>query len=578
MTSLLVTSAYSITNADELKWGENVGPVFAHVKRTDDASGLTVRASPSPQGKPLAHLVPGTEIRAYNEFKSGWVKIKSPIQKGWVNLEFVTASPAEGTVTKVDNSELCLPIRAGPASSFKKVDCTQIGEVLKLTGIMTSGNWLQLKDRRGWVEASSVQLPPEAIQGVEAKTKTPNVSSVTQANPSREKSVAAVPKLGSTVEKASVSKKAHARSTVTLPSVARSTAPPPKAAPIKQELPPMVCSGGWCVNFKSSEVTYNGKAVAGIECFKDGMCASIVGQHHAQKAAVDGFITFGNFKLLANGVILNSESGQMLVNCNAKGGIDHKCVASFLVKTVTGASAERKTGSVSPKVAASKEEIRKKAAKAPASPPLISTASTPPATPPLKVAPAKQELPHVACKGGWCVNFDSSQITHGGKSVPGIECFKSDVCTTIVAQHYVAQAAADGIVTFGKFKLLRDGAILDSGSTKLLAYCNGKGSIDQKCVANFLRKTAVDMKGKNATGFVSGKDEASREKIKKKPENSLESKELRSSVAAPKLSKNFDLNACYSKCPCPMGAQGACADCKQKCDDQYWQNFDEQSK
>jgi hypothetical protein len=49
--------------------------------------------------------------------------------------------------------------------------------------------------------------------------------------------------------------------------------------------------------------------------------------------------------------------------------------------------------------------------------------------------------------------------------------------------------------------------------------------------------------------------------------------------ADPVLLQDFDRNACYSKCPCATaGAEQACADCKQKCDDQYWKNFDESMK
>jgi hypothetical protein len=45
------------------------------------------------------------------------------------------------------------------------------------------------------------------------------------------------------------------------------------------------------------------------------------------------------------------------------------------------------------------------------------------------------------------------------------------------------------------------------------------------------------------------------------------------------LLQDFDRNACYSKCPCATaGAEQACADCKQKCDDEYWKNFDEKFK
>ncbi len=46
----------------------------------------------------------------------------------------------------------------------------------------------------------------------------------------------------------------------------------------------------------------------------------------------------------------------------------------------------------------------------------------------------------------------------------------------------------------------------------------------------------------------------------------------------PELLQNFDRNACYSKCPCSSGVEQACADCKQRCDDEYWRNFDEKMK
>jgi hypothetical protein len=423
LTNLVFSYPAANSNASEFAWGQNVGPFSAYVDRTDHAKGLTIRASPSEDSQTVGYLPSGTKIRGSSEFKSGWVKLISPIDTGWVNIGYLKPRPIEGMVTKVDNTDLCLPIRAGPAASEQKVGCGQIGESLSLTGVMTADNWFQLTDRRGWVDASSVQLPMDSPQEVGANAETPSVTSVgSAASPSLEKPMTTPPQLGSFT---------------------------------KKDLAPE---------------------------------------------------------------------------------------------------------------------------KAPAGPPLISTASAPTASPPPKAAPVMKELPHVACKGGWCVNFDNSQVTHGGKAVSGIECFKNDVCANIVAQHYVAQATADGIATFGNFKLLPDGVILDSKSTKLLAYCNAKGSVDEKCVANFLRKTVVDISGKNSTGSVSGKGEASKEKIKKTAENSSESKKRRSNEEAPKLLKDFDRNACYSKCPCAMGGTESCANCKQKCDDQFWKAFDEKSK
>lgn len=128
------------------------------------------------------------------------------------------------------------------------------------------------------------------------------------------------------------------------------------------------------------------------------------------------------------------------------------------------------------------------------------------AAPSPKGAPDKEALPHVACKGGWCVNFNDSQVTHDGKAASGRECFKNDLCASIVAQRHVLKATTDGIATFGNFKLLANGVILDSESVKVLANCNDKGSVDHKCVANFLRKTVASVNSENKKGAVSQKE------------------------------------------------------------------------
>jgi hypothetical protein len=39
--------------------------------------------------------------------------------------------------------------------------------------------------------------------------------------------------------------------------------------------------------------------------------------------------------------------------------------------------------------------------------------------------------------------------------------------------------------------------------------------------------------------------------------------------------QDFDREGCYSNCPCDIaGMEQACADCKQKCDDEFWKDFD----
>src|SRR5208283_2524238 len=358
----LFSLPYSNSNADELIWGQNVGPVSAYVDQVDHANGLTIRASPSADSQTVGYIPSGTKIRGSSEFKSGWVKLIKPVDTGWVNIGFLKPRPIEGMVTKVDNTELCLPIRAGPAASQQKVGCVQIGEALNLTGIMTADNWLQLTDRQGWVDASSVQLPIESPQAVGANAGTPSVTLVgPAAGPSREKPITTPPQLGSFTKKDLALEKAPAGPPLTSATSGQIAAPPPKASPETGELPPVACSGGWCVDHDSSQVTHDGKAVSGIECLKNEICASIVGQHHAIEATRNGSMTFGNFKLFASGVILDFVSGKTVAYCNDRGRVDHKCVANFLRKTFAGISEGSKSASGSAKGDASKEKIKKKA-------------------------------------------------------------------------------------------------------------------------------------------------------------------------------------------------------------------------
>jgi hypothetical protein len=50
-------------------------------------------------------------------------------------------------------------------------------------------------------------------------------------------------------------------------------------------------------------------------------------------------------------------------------------------------------------------------------------------------------------------------------------------------------------------------------------------------------------------------------------------------LADPTLPQDFDRDACYSNCPCSIqGMELDCADCKQKCDEQYWKEFGEETQ
>ena len=328
LTSLAMAGTCSASNANKLKWGENVGPVFAYVDQTDQTGGLTVRATPSPEGRPVGSIPLGTKIRGSNEFKNGWLKMKSPVgNTGWINLSFLKPRSFKGTVIKVDNQESCLPIREGPASSHEKISCAQIGKVLKFTGIMTTNNWLQLKRPQGWVDATSVQLPPEAPQAEWSNNMTRDPARPIESS-ANDKPVP-TPPFGTLPDKASVDKTGVSLASKPSSGIA---APPPKAVQGKEVLSPVECISGWCVDYGNSKVTHKGKEVSAIECLKDETCASIVGQRHAMEATRKGIVPFGNFRLLASGVILDYASKKAVAVCRDQSGIDQKCVAKFLRK------------------------------------------------------------------------------------------------------------------------------------------------------------------------------------------------------------------------------------------------------
>lgn len=41
----------------------------------------------------------------------------------------------------------------------------------------------------------------------------------------------------------------------------------------------------------------------------------------------------------------------------------------------------------------------------------------------------------------------------------------------------------------------------------------------------------------------------------------------------------FDREACYSTCPCGIsGAEQICMDCRQKCEEEFWKQFDKEEE
>jgi hypothetical protein len=145
--------------AEKAVWGENVGFVYARVAKQNHPKGLVVATAPRKEGKVLAYMRKGTPIRGYSVFQNGWVKLKEPFGKGWLNMRYLKSAEVAGTVSKVATDEGCLTVRNGPGLSFKKLGCLSLGETVKLTGIGASSKWLFIENpTKGWVRQANVDV------------------------------------------------------------------------------------------------------------------------------------------------------------------------------------------------------------------------------------------------------------------------------------------------------------------------------------------------------------------------------------------------------------------------------------
>jgi hypothetical protein len=156
--------------------GEEIGPITATVTRVDDERGLAVRSEPSPTARILGRLGMGERITGYNEFRNGWVKIRNPINGGWVEMASLRPVLGNAVVISVDRPEMCLRIRSGPGSFYGLVGCAQKGDRLRMTGLGSENNWAEI-DRpvKGWVSLPQISTDPGAYRGQAATPPRPPV-------------------------------------------------------------------------------------------------------------------------------------------------------------------------------------------------------------------------------------------------------------------------------------------------------------------------------------------------------------------------------------------------------------------
>lgn len=173
--------------------GDNIGIISAVVAAADAERGLTVRTSPLAESPAQAFLPVGTRVKGYATFKNGYVKIEDPFKGGWIRLDHLQPVGGAGTVTRVDQPELCLRIRSGPATSYDKVGCAELGRQLELTGLWSRNNWAQLsKPVSGWVTASQIASdlkPTSAVSETRVSEEPISSTLLPEATPARRQRV-----------------------------------------------------------------------------------------------------------------------------------------------------------------------------------------------------------------------------------------------------------------------------------------------------------------------------------------------------------------------------------------------------
>jgi len=310
--SLLVAFVSSISEASEMVWGESVGLISATVSAPVDARGVPVRSAPSMEGEILAHLEVGTTVQGENIFANGWARLKSPVRGGWIRLSNLKPHPFEGIVIKVGQSDLCLPLKKGPGSAHENLDCAQIGETLKFSGVATREGWLQLSGRKGWAPLSSVHAAALTAGGTAPETIKPLA---TREAPAAERSPQKQ-----------------------VPPVQAQAGPSkiPSETKAEEKGEAKACVGEWCVDFSSDTITRAGKPQSFVDCARDNTCARILSEFWVavleDEAHVDIPISSSTvLRLGKDGTIRSPSSGNVFANCQGSSGPDSACIMDFLL-------------------------------------------------------------------------------------------------------------------------------------------------------------------------------------------------------------------------------------------------------
>ncbi len=343
-----IIAAFSLSDANskELVWGENVGPVFAEVARSEDGKGVSVHAAPSEKSGTIAQLKKGSQVQGYNKFKNGWMQLKRPYKGGWVKVSFLKPRSFEQRVTRVAPPEFCVPLRKGPGSAHPKAGCAGIGQRLTFSGVMTADNWLQLTKGKGWMLVSNIRISPAAVAApgkVKGKSTGPVVAPLIPGNTSLKTVSDRFREVG-----------IGTGAVPGLPGTGTGTGPPRENVPPPVQNPPgTFCRGEYC--YKASEpedpvsgYTRDGIPIHPINCNTAFNCALVTADYVTailQGGQETRVLLNETVAVYADGTIaeiapLGEGEGPVIANCGTAQGIDPECVAQVIQELAQQAAEE----------------------------------------------------------------------------------------------------------------------------------------------------------------------------------------------------------------------------------------------
>lgn len=144
--------------AAEAAPGAEIGPVAGVVRLDDGSDSLAVRSGPSQESRLLDRVKAGSRVTCYKEFRSGWVKLRTPVEGGWARIEAIKPSGGKGIVTEGGTAADGLRVFSAPSKDSYGVRRLSKGTQVSLTGRWSQDGWAEISSPTpGWVKGANIK-------------------------------------------------------------------------------------------------------------------------------------------------------------------------------------------------------------------------------------------------------------------------------------------------------------------------------------------------------------------------------------------------------------------------------------